>query len=206
MSGKKRRRSPADKEERKQEIKGLTRDTIIKGGYAAVKMRDLAKKLNASPASLYSYFNTKDEIIQAIIEDGLDDLNERINDVTSQKAEFMETVKQICYVYFQFQQESPHLYKILYPIAEEIVIAPETRTKFYQMFNSAIGVALRNAKVNEGLIGGYQDLLSKSLWGSLHGLIVLNRYILKQPSKSFDDEFELIQILLEGWSGRIQFT
>ncbi|MEO0468361.1 MAG: TetR/AcrR family transcriptional regulator [Bacteroidota bacterium] len=51
---------------RKQEILSVAQKLISQKGYLAASMRDLAEALNIKPASLYSHYRSKDEILWEI--------------------------------------------------------------------------------------------------------------------------------------------
>jgi len=55
-----------DREQRRADILGAARTRITEGGYLACNMRDLAADAGISPATLYSYFATKEELFATL--------------------------------------------------------------------------------------------------------------------------------------------
>jgi AcrR family transcriptional regulator len=63
------KRSPTkwgDREQRRVDILDAARDKIAGGGYLSLNMRDLAADAGISPATLYSYFATKEELFATL--------------------------------------------------------------------------------------------------------------------------------------------
>ncbi|PCJ66918.1 MAG: TetR family transcriptional regulator [Bacteroidetes bacterium] len=50
--------------ERKKQILALSQSVLKEKGYAATSVRDIAKALNMEPASLYSHFKNKEDILK----------------------------------------------------------------------------------------------------------------------------------------------
>jgi AcrR family transcriptional regulator len=55
-----------DRERRRADILGAARDRITEAGYLACSMRDIAADAGVSPATLYSYFATKEELFATL--------------------------------------------------------------------------------------------------------------------------------------------
>ncbi|MGO9874976.1 MAG: TetR/AcrR family transcriptional regulator [Acidimicrobiia bacterium] len=55
-----------DRERRRADILGAARDRITNAGYLACSMRDIAADAGVSPATLYSYFATKEELFATL--------------------------------------------------------------------------------------------------------------------------------------------
>ena len=60
----------AERIEVRRMILDAARRLFIEGGYANVPIRQIAAAVDYSPAALYRYFKTKDEIIAALKEEG----------------------------------------------------------------------------------------------------------------------------------------
>lgn len=55
-----------DRRQRRIDILDAARERIVAGGYVALNMRDVAAGAGVSPATLYSYFATKEEIFATL--------------------------------------------------------------------------------------------------------------------------------------------
>lgn len=63
-------RKQREREQIRRAILDAARRLFIEGGYANVPIRRVAKQIDYSPAALYRYFTTKDEIFNALAEEG----------------------------------------------------------------------------------------------------------------------------------------
>jgi AcrR family transcriptional regulator len=55
-----------DRQQRRIDILDAARERIVAGGYVALNMRDIAAGAGVSPATLYSYFATKEELFATL--------------------------------------------------------------------------------------------------------------------------------------------
>jgi TetR/AcrR family transcriptional regulator, cholesterol catabolism regulator len=67
--------------ERKREILAASQNVLKEKGYAATSVRDIAKALSMEPASLYSHFKSKEDILKITCFDMADKLEIGIADV-----------------------------------------------------------------------------------------------------------------------------
>lgn len=65
-------------------------ELLIKQGFHATSMRDIAKKANVSLGNLYNYYETKEAIFESIINRYLTVINEKLSDIFNQIEEPFE--------------------------------------------------------------------------------------------------------------------
>ncbi len=58
-------------EERRRQILNCSLDMIISGGYEAMKIRDIARKLNISTGLFFNYFESKESVYEELIKIGM---------------------------------------------------------------------------------------------------------------------------------------
>jgi AcrR family transcriptional regulator len=71
-------------------IEDAARELLIKQGFHATSMRDVAKKANVSLGNLYNYYETKEAIFESIINRYLAVINEKLSDIFNQVEEPFE--------------------------------------------------------------------------------------------------------------------
>jgi AcrR family transcriptional regulator len=62
----------------KTDIKGCAARQLAEGGPAAVSLRGIAREVGVSPAALYGYFDSLDDLFTALITDGYDALADAV--------------------------------------------------------------------------------------------------------------------------------
>ncbi len=65
-------RKPADQSVNKEDILIAAADLLIRNGYEATTMKDIAAQVNLTAASLYHHFRNKDTLLLAVLETGLE--------------------------------------------------------------------------------------------------------------------------------------
>jgi AcrR family transcriptional regulator len=60
-------------------ILDAARDLFVTEGYRNVSIRKIAEKIEYSPAAIYSYFASKDDIFYALAEEGFRRLDDKIH-------------------------------------------------------------------------------------------------------------------------------
>ena len=173
---------------RKKEPKSVHREKIasaasvlfMERGIAATSMDDIAKAAGYSKATLYVYFENKEEIVGILVLDSMKKLYHYIASALEQQQTTKEQYNFICRGLVQYQEEFPFYFKM---VLDKINIdferhdyLPEEK-ETYQ-----IGEEI-NEKIKEFLISGIDkgDLRSNLkimptifvFWGMLSGLIQL---------------------------------
>src|SRR2546428_6101678 len=62
-------RKTREKQELKQQILDTARELFVRKKYENVSMRKIAEKIEYSPATIYTYFKDKDEILDCLCEE-----------------------------------------------------------------------------------------------------------------------------------------
>src|SRR5688572_22843547 len=70
-----------------QEIKDTALAQLASGGPSAVTLRGIARELGVSPAALYGYFASLDDLFTALITDGFTDLAEAVESAIASRAD-----------------------------------------------------------------------------------------------------------------------
>ena len=109
------------REERQQQARESTRRAIldaalelfIADGYAQVSIRNIAAKVEYSPAAIYSYFPSKDEIFFALAEEGFRLLGgTRVSDTPS--ADPLDDVRATLWRLYEFSKEQPQYFALVF--------------------------------------------------------------------------------------------
>ena len=173
---------------RKKEPKSVHREKIASAasvlfmdrGIAATSMDDIAKAAGYSKATLYVYFENKEEIVGILVLDSMKKLYNYIVSALEQQETTKEQYNFICRGLVKYQEEFPFYFKI---VLDKINIDFENHNYLPEEKETyQIGEEI-NEKIKEFLISGIDkgDLRSDlkimptifNFWGMLSGLIQL---------------------------------
>ena len=173
---------------RKKEPKSVHREKIASAasvlfmdkGIAATSMDDIAKAAGYSKATLYVYFENKEEIVGILVLDSMKKLYHYIVSALEQQETTKEQYNFICRGLVQYQEEFPFYFKM---VLDKINIDFENHDYLPEEKETyQIGEEI-NEKIKEFLISGMDkgDLRDNlkikptilNFWGMLSGLIQL---------------------------------
>jgi len=167
--------TPADRRRRK------VRDAIIDAaetiftseGEEGISMRRLAEAIDYSPAAIYKYFASKDELFVAIREMFFQRLMDRINQAMDEGGKVAPLCARCMRAYIETGMEEPNHYMMAF--------SPSTSAKPHMHEEKEVGFQAESALVSmiqqgqaEGVFRQVDPrVASKSVWASLHGLTML---------------------------------
>jgi len=70
-------------------------------GYAMTKIEDIAERAGFSKATIYNYFDTKEDLFLALVDDIFEFIHSGVDDILNQNKSFIETIEE--YVDFSFR-------------------------------------------------------------------------------------------------------
>ncbi len=107
--------------DRKDAITNLHKENIIlaaeelfsEKGFAKTTMDDIAAKAQYSKRTIYTYFESKDEIYNYFLVNGLNYLKDKLTEVLNKDTDFIEKYKSICNVLLSIHEEQPSYYEAI---------------------------------------------------------------------------------------------
>jgi AcrR family transcriptional regulator len=96
-----------------QAILEAARDLFVAEGYRNVSIRKIAERIEYSPAAIYSYFPSKDDIFFALAEEGFRRLHGRINAVEL-TGDALEDVRRCWWAYYRFSTEERAFFELMF--------------------------------------------------------------------------------------------
>jgi AcrR family transcriptional regulator len=89
------------------------RDLFIAEGYQSVSIRKIAERIEYSPAAIYSYFASKDDIFLALAEEGFHRLDEKVR-ATVRNEDPLEDVRSFWWAFYEFSQDQPAYFQLMF--------------------------------------------------------------------------------------------
>src|SRR5262247_3651263 len=99
-------RQERDREAVRRSILDAARELFVSEGFQNVSIRKIAERIEYSPAAIYSYFPSKDDIFYALAEEGFRLLH-RPSPEHQQDAPPLEQLRGVLWHFYRFSHEQP---------------------------------------------------------------------------------------------------
>lgn len=143
-------------------------------GYEATSIRNIAEKIEYSPATVYLYYKDKDEIMHAVHQEGFKILVEYFTPLYAITEPF-ERLKALGHAYIKFSLDHPEMYKLIFVMKDPMDHVDnceddwdEGQSAYEVLFNTV-------AQCQES--GYFRELetngMSLMIWSTMHGLCML---------------------------------
>lgn len=106
-------RQDREKQAVRQSILDVARDLFITEGYRNVSIRKIAERIEYSPAAIYSYFASKDDIYMALAEDGFHRLDARLK-MAEPGSTPLDQVRANWWAFYEFSKEQPAYFELMF--------------------------------------------------------------------------------------------
>lgn len=98
----------------KRAILDEARRTLESEGYPALSTRRIAKAVGCTATSIYLYFKSKDALVYALIDEGFEELNQRIMASVEGISAPIERLKNASHAFIEFALERTAYYEIMF--------------------------------------------------------------------------------------------
>lgn len=172
----------ADRKEReKLEMKRLIMEAsmrmFLEVGYEKTSIRNIAEKIEYSPATIYLYYKDKDELLYDLQAQAFEQLFETFKEKATGRSP-MKKLEQIAKAYVQFGLEQPDLYDLMFIIRSpmkklEREDGSEAWDNGASCFNFLLEV-IQQAIDQKMIKFKDRSVAALSIWSMVHGLVSLN--------------------------------
>jgi len=90
------------------------RELFVSEGYRTVSMRKIAERIEYSPAAIYGYFASKDEIFFALAEEGFLMIKRAADDAARAETEPLGALRASLLAYYRFAREQPRYFELMF--------------------------------------------------------------------------------------------
>ena len=164
-------RQERDRELLRGRILDAARELFVAEGYRNVSIRKIAEKIEYSPAALYSYFPSKDDVFFALAEEGFHKLFEFTNDPAVMTSDPLTAIRHGFLRYYQFSRAHPEYFELMFVDRSVPKISHEWERFGYveQMIEEVRAVIKRG--IDAGLFPSDtdSDVAFHILWAAVHG-------------------------------------
>ncbi|SFE54937.1 transcriptional regulator, TetR family [Chitinophaga sp. CF118] len=164
-------RKEREKQEMRKLIMNAAMEMFVKEGYEKTSLRNIADKIEYSPATIYLYYKDKDELLWGLQAEAFGKLNE-IFQTSVTATDPVKQLEQLTKTYVEFGMNNPDLYDLMFIIRSPMNVKDDeswqngsNAFKFLTDVIERCGDRLR-----------YKDAKTAALscWAMVHGLVSLN--------------------------------
>lgn len=168
-------RKERHKEELRKDILDAAKALFMEKGYEATSIRNIAEKIEYSPATVYLYYKDKHEIMHALHREGFKMLIQYLS-VVGEIANPFERLKLMGRAYIKFAMENHDMYNLLFVLSDPIKHVANCYNEQWDEGDRAFDVLHKTvAECQEaGHFKGLEPFgLAFVIWSTMHGLCAL---------------------------------
>lgn len=159
----------------RQRILDTTRGLLVAEGYARLSMRKIARELGFSATTLYLYFESKDDLFNALIDDGMARLYVALKEAAARHpADPEQSLRALCRCYVDFGLKHAEHYEVMFVLPPDR--SSRLRPDVYR--RARRNLELIESVLEEGRAAGVFSvtrcqLTACAIWAQLHGSVSL---------------------------------
>lgn len=181
--------SPAERRRTKIRARILTaaERVFAQEGAEGLSIRRLAENIDYSPAAIYKYFSSKDELVDELKETFFELILENVNRIADTATPFDERARDCVATYVRLATEKPFHYAAAFA-GESATGAPVDGEPGFDQSKKGQAFNVLSGMIAEGVeIGAFRQdidpaLAAKSVWASMHGLAMMIVHIPTFPA------------------------
>ncbi len=168
-------RKERHKEGLKKEILAAAKSLFTERGFEATSIRNIAEKIEYSPAAIYSYYKDKNDIMYSLHQEGFKLLLNHFQVLNNVSHPF-ERLKAMGRAYIQFAIHNQDIYKLLFVMEEPLAHVAACGGENWDEGDRAFDILLQTVEAcqQQGYFKGCDSKnLSLLIWSTMHGLCTL---------------------------------
>ncbi len=163
--------------------------TLLKKGFTAATIRDIARASELSVGTIYLYFKNKEEIFFTLYNDGMDLLLETVRAAADTEGDCVQRLRRVAFAYKDFARDNkPYFDTISYFLTFPEIMFPEEKRAALALKGNAALEVIRDLFEQGIQAAEFKDVnpsdFSFFLWTSLHSLLQFK----KMQELLFDSE------------------
>lgn len=158
----------------RRRILNEARHLLLRVGYHDLSMRKIATAAGVSATSIYLYFEGKDQLLHALIEEGFELLIADLQKAMEREGGEPERLSGFMQAYFRFAFDQPEYYELMFSIRPDQM----ERYPVEKFRRARLGIELTEQLLKRGINHGDFTIVETNrtawfVWSSLHGAVSL---------------------------------
>jgi AcrR family transcriptional regulator len=116
------------RERQKQELRRLilqaAGELFLEKGYENFSLRQVAERIGYSATTIYLYFQNKDDLILATVQDGFEAFDRQMESIAVGKGNPLQRIEALGRAYIEFGMQNPALYRLMFMQRSDFYIMP----------------------------------------------------------------------------------
>ena len=171
----------------RQAILDAARDLFVTEGYRNVSIRKIAERIEYSPAAIYSYFPSKDDIFYALAEEGFRRLDTHVRSAVGDTDPLQE-VRSCWWAYYEFSKHQREFFELMFVDRSVPQITEQWAglALVHEMLAFAVGRVQRCIDEHVFPRTTNAEVAMHLIWGALTGPAVIGRGCRLAPGEDPD--------------------
>jgi AcrR family transcriptional regulator len=151
-------------------ILDAARDILIREGPNRFSMRNLAEKIGYSPGTIYLYFESKENLLDRLVDEGFDKLLE-VLDAVHDSADSVQSLTNKLHAYVDFGRRFPthyHFAFVMRPTGRAVTVPTKPHASF-DVLRKAVRRCIDQGQFRSPDV----ETTSQVLWATIHGITSL---------------------------------
>ena len=187
---------------RRNEILNAAFNLFVKHGYSGTKMTDIAKHAEFSAATVYNYFDSKEDIYKTLIKERIVTLYQRIKEAVSLEGDFTGKLRKLVEIKCSFFNENKNFFHL---IAKEQNTFPATikadfGSEIYNIYMEYIDyvTSILKKEQEKGIIKGWDAKgMACGIIGFLHNTIF--QWMMSKDTSNLEEKVNMIvDVIIHG--------
>lgn len=181
--------SPAERRRNKirARILSAAETVFAREGAEGLSIRRLAENIDYSPAAIYKYFSSKDELVDELKESFFAQILENVHRIADTSTPFADRARDCLSTYIRVATDKPYHYAAAFA-GESGASGPGDTEPGFDGSNKGRAFNVLRGMIAEGVeIGAFRaeidpSLAAKSAWASMHGLAMMIAHVPSFPA------------------------
>lgn len=167
-------RKERERQEMRVRIIDAATTMFMNEGYEKTSIRNIAEKIEYSPATIYLYYKDKDELLYEVQKQAFGKLEEAFS-AEAVSADPWTRLKQICHAYVRFGKANPEIYDLMFMMRAPMNGLKEDESWRNNKDSFMMLVNCLSECMAQGLLRFDDVMLAAfSVWAMGHGLVSLD--------------------------------
>src|ERR1700687_3246810 len=187
-------RAVARRKEQREDLKAEMREpsaaTFVRAAHQSLSMRKLAAEIGYSPAAIYLYFPSKEELFHSLVEESFSRLSDSLAGLVDEpRTNPVEQLKRGLNLYVRWGCTHPNDYQIAFLLAAP-ASGPYKTHQAFGVLRLMVAACLPAVRA----LGEYAETAAQSIWAAVHGLTSL---LIQRPSFPWKTRESVIQQVID---------